>query len=291
MTLTSAEKKSAIAAPLIILLAYGLSLALASNSVPLGNGTLLGTMMAVAFVVQWLAFVPAYLLQTERFFDLTGSLTYIGIAILSYVLNPAADARALLVAVMVIFWAFRLGSFLFKRILTDGKDGRFDDIKPSFIRFFTVWTIQGLWVSLTSACALVVLTSSVNAPLGAFALIGSVLWLVGMTVEVIADQQKTAFKANPENKGKFIQTGLWAYSRHPNYAGEIILWLGVAIVAIPALQGSQWLALISPVFVYVLLNYVSGVPMLEKRSDDRWGGDDSYQAYKNRTRVLWPIAK
>jgi steroid 5-alpha reductase family enzyme len=123
-------------------------------------------------------------------------------------------------------------------------------------------------------------------------LIGGLVWLFGFSMEVIADLQKSRFRADPANKGKFINTGLWAWSRHPNYFGEITLWVGVAIIALPILRGWQWLTLISPVFVFVLITRVSGLPMLEKRADEKWGGQEDYEAYKKRTPVLvpWPWA-
>jgi steroid 5-alpha reductase family enzyme len=121
-----------------------------------------------------------------------------------------------------------------------------------------------------------------------FLILGSVIWLLGFAVEVIADQQKSEFRSQAQNKGKFISTGLWAYSRHPNYVGEILLWTGIAIIAFPSLSGWSWIALISPVFVYLLLSKVSGVPMLEARADERWGNNDEYQKYKVVTPVLWP---
>jgi steroid 5-alpha reductase family enzyme len=127
----------------------------------------------------------------------------------------------------------------------------------------------------------------VNQPeLDVFALVGFVVWLIGIGIEALADQQKSAFRADPANKGKFIQSGLWAWSRHPNYFGEIVLWVGVAIIAFPVLSGWQLVTLVSPLFVILLLTRVSGIPMLEKRADERWGGQPDYEAYKERTPVL-----
>ncbi|HUM27963.1 MAG TPA: DUF1295 domain-containing protein, partial [Anaerolineales bacterium] len=164
----------------------------------------------------------------------------------------------------------------------------FDEIKPSFIRFLNVWTIQGLWVTFTMAAALVAITTSTKKGLDVFAIIGLVIWVFGFVFEVVADSQKSRFNANPANKGRFIQTGLWARSRHPNYFGEIVLWLGIAVIAIPVLQGWQWVALISPLFVTLLLTRVSGVPLLEKKADQKWGGQEDYEAYKKKTPVLIP---
>ena len=138
------------------------------------------------------------------------------------------------------------------------------------------------------AAALVAITTTARKGLDVFAIVGFLVWVVGFTIEVVADSQKSRFSANPDNKGKFIQTGLWSRSRHPNYFGEIVLWIGVAVIAAPVLQGWQWIALISPVFVTFLLTRVSGVPLLEKKADKKWGGQGDYESYKKKTPVLIP---
>ncbi|MCX7838229.1 MAG: DUF1295 domain-containing protein [Anaerolineae bacterium] len=244
--------------------------------------------IGLAYAIQWLVFIPSYLRQTEKFFDITGSITYISITTFALLFSPAMDARAILLWALVVIWAARLGTFLFRRIQRAGKDDRFDDLKPSFIRFLNVWTIQGLWVTFTAAAALVAITTTTRKELDAFALVGLVVWIIGFTIEVIADAQKNRFNADPANKGKFIQTGLWSRSRHPNYFGEIVLWIGVAIIALPVLQGWQWIALISPVFVTILLTRISGIPLLEAKADKKWGGQPEYEEYKKRTPVLIP---
>ncbi|WP_343412592.1 DUF1295 domain-containing protein [Candidatus Amarolinea dominans] len=230
----------------------------------------------------------AYLLQTEKFFDLTGSITYISVISIAITFSAGVDVRSLLLSALVVIWAIRLGSFLFGRIKKAGKDDRFDELKPSFIRFLNVWTIQGLWVTFTMAAALVAITTTTRKELDVFAIVGFLIWIFGFAIEVMADSQKSRFSANPENKGKFIQTGLWSRSRHPNYFGEIILWIGIAVIAFPVLQGWQWVALISPVFVTLLLTRVSGVPLLENKADKKWGGQEDYESYKKRTPVLIP---
>jgi steroid 5-alpha reductase family enzyme len=238
-----------------------------------------------------LVFIPSYFFQTEKFFDLTGSLTYISVITVAVCYSRYSvdlDTRSILLAALVGIWAVRLGAFLFGRIRKAGRDDRFDELKPSFIRFLNVWTIQGLWVTFTAAAALVAITTSTRKELDVFAVIGFLVWIFGFVFEVVADRQKSRFNANPENKGKFIQTGLWSRSRHPNYFGEIVLWIGVAIIALPVLQGWQWVALISPVFVTLLLARVSGVPLLEKKAVKKWGGQADYEAYKKNTPVLIP---
>ena len=241
---------------------------------------------ALAFAVNWAAFIPAAIKQTEHYYDLTGGLTYITVTVVAVLLSSPLDLRSAIVAGMVLFWSIRLASFLFMRISRAGKDSRFDVIKRQPPRFFLAWTLQGLWVLLTAACALAIITGGNREPLGIVAYVGIAVWTIGILIEIVADRQKSAFRADPANQGRFITTGLWAWSRHPNYFGEIVLWIGMAIIALPVLEGWQWATLISPVFVFFLLTKVSGVPMLEEAADERWGGQDDYEAYKRRTPVL-----
>jgi len=242
-----------------------------------------------AFVVQWLVFVPSYIGRTERYYDLTGSFAYISAIVLAVVLSGATDPRSILLLVLVLVWAARLGSFLFRRVRHAGKDDRFDDIKGSFSRFFRTWTLQGLWVSLTLAAALAAVTSTEPKELDVFAYVGLAVWILGFALEVVADLQKSRFRADTANKGSFISSGLWAISRHPNYFGEITLWVGIAIIALPVLRGWQYATLFSPVFVYLLITRASGVPLLEKKADTKWGGQEAYEEYKRRTPVLVPF--
>lgn len=282
------ERKALAAIPVVVLLGAGLAWAGSQNGAAAGGIPVFTLAVAAAFIIQWLAFIPAYLRQTERFYDLTGSLTYIAVTVMLMLLTPGIDARGFLLAALVLVWAARLGSFLFRRISKAGKDDRFDEIKPSFVRFLSTWTMQGIWVAFTAAAAWVAMTSANRVGLDWFALIGLLVWIAGFGIEATADRQKGRFSADPANKGKFIHAGLWAKSRHPNYFGEILLWVGVAIIALPVLQGWQWVALISPVFVALLITKVSGVPHLEKKADRKWGGQADYEEYKKNTPVLIP---
>jgi steroid 5-alpha reductase family enzyme len=210
------------------------------------------------------------------------------VVVLAVVLSPVVDGRSLLLLGMVVVWALRLGTFLYRRVHAAGEDRRFREIKKSFARFLLTWTLQGIWVSFSLAAALAAITSQTRLELGVFALVGFLVWAFGFGFEIVSDYQKSKFKADPQNAGKFINTGLWSWSRHPNYFGEIVLWVGVAIVALPILQGWQWLTMISPIFITLLLTRVSGIPMLEKRADEKWGGQADYEAYKASTSVLIP---
>jgi len=243
---------------------------------------------AVGFVLHWLAFLPSYWFQTEHYFDLTGSVSFVTATTLAYLFNPAPDPRTVLLSLCIIVWALRLGSFLFVRVKRAGEDRRFRELKTRFWRFAFTWTLGGLWVFLTMAAPLAAITASDKLPLDPLAILGILLWVVGFAIEAIADRQKTVFRSDPANANRFISTGLWAWSRHPNYFGEILLWLGLALAAFPVLQGWQLATMISPVFVILLLTRVSGVPLLEQKADERWGDDPAYQAYKTGTPVLIP---
>ena len=282
------NRGSLIVFPILILIGYLVALAGSQGGAMLGGIPVFTLVVGLAFLIQWLVFIPAYIFQTEKYFDLTGSLTYITVTTLALALSRGMDTRSILLWALVIIWAVRLGSFLFGRIRKAGKDDRFDDIKPDFLRFLNVWTIQGLWITFTAAAALVAITSSVRKELDVFAVVGFLVWIFGFAFEVVADTQKSRFNADPANKGKFIQSGLWSRSRHPNYFGEIVLWIGIAIIAIPVLQGWQWVAMISPLFVTFLLTRVSGVPLLEKKAEAKWGGQADYEAYKKNTPALIP---
>lgn len=244
----------------------------------------------LAFAINWLAFIPSAIAQTEKYYDLVGGITYITVTMVAVLFSSDLDLRSAIVAGMVLVWSTRLATFLFRRISKAGKDSRFDTIKTSPVSFLMAWTVQGLWVLLTAAAALAVITGGNREPLGVIGYLGIAIWLAGFMIEVVSDRQKSNFKANPANQGRFINTGLWAWSRHPNYFGEIVIWIGMAVIALPVLQGLQWATLISPVFVIFLLTKVSGIPILEERADERWGGQVDYENYKRNTPVLIPRA-
>ncbi|MEM9776058.1 MAG: DUF1295 domain-containing protein [Chloroflexota bacterium] len=286
--MSDAEKQAWIAIPVVMLVGAGLAWAGSSGSVRFASLPVYAICIFIAFLIQWIVFVPSFINRTEKFFDLTGSITYLTVMAAAVLLSGRPDLRSVLLLVLVATWAFRLGTFLFRRIQKDGHDSRFDNLKTSFPRFLFTWTLQGLWVSFSAAAALGAVTSVNKADFGVWGIIGLIVWILGFGFEVVADSQKNQFRADPSNKGKFITTGLWSWSRHPNYFGEIVLWLGIAIMSLPNLSGWQYVTLISPIFVYLLLTRLSGVPMLEAKADDKWGGQADYEAYKANTSVLFP---
>jgi steroid 5-alpha reductase family enzyme len=274
-------------------LALGAIVALAgsSGSITFNGLPSFALAASIGFILHWLFFIPSYIYQTEHYFDLIGSISYISIVLFTFLALNNLDIRSILIGLLIMVWAVRLGSFLFNRVKRDRKDNRFTVMKTKFWWFLFTWTIGGLWVFITMAAGLAAMTSAKVVPLGWYALIGIVLWLEGFIFEVVADHQKTRFRSKKENRDKFINEGLWSLSRHPNYYGEITLWLGIAFLAFPVLQGWQLLTLISPIFVYILLTRISGITMLERRADKKWGDDPEYQLYKETTSSLIPIAK
>ena len=190
-----------------------------------------------------------------------------------------------------MLWAIRLGSFLFTRIQKSGEDKRFNTIKPSPTRFFMAWTFQGMWVSICSMCALTAIASENGVIVNSYFYIGMLVFIVGFVLEIIADRQKSVFRKNPMNKDQFIAYGLWHYSRHPNYFGEITLWLGISIMSLSSLSSWQYITLISPLFTYILLVYISGVRILEISGMEKWGHLESYQNYIRTTPSLFPFSK
>ena len=265
--------------------------AISFNSVELSGVNLVGHLLVMVFVIQWIAYIPAFIFKTEKFYDLTGSLTYI--TAISYALystntSQSTDLGSLIIGAAIIIWAVRLGSFLFMRIHKDKKDGRFDSIKTSFSQFFMTWTLQGMWVFICSSAALVAIANPMGVVIDSIFFVGLALFVLGFAVEVIADNQKSKFRSIPENKDQFINEGLWARSRHPNYFGEITLWTGITVMGISTFEGMNYLAIFSPIFSYLLLVYVSGVRMLEFRGHKKWGHLDEYNSYKKNTPKLIP---
>ena len=284
------SKKITIPSILISILMAGLvAIGINQGSVSISGISLIYFCCAFIFLAQWLIFIPSYIFETEHYFDLTGSLTYVSVTLLAILFTVDISLRDILLALFVWIWAFRLGSFLFIRVKKAGSDGRFDLMKKDFWWFLMTWTIQGLWVFLTLAMALAAITSESKMAIDIFAIIGTLIWIFGFSIEVIADQQKTNFKDDPANKDKFINVGLWSWSRHPNYFGEMVLWIGIALIAFPVLIGWQLVALISPIFVIFLLTKISGVTMLESRGNKKWGDDEEYKNYLKNTSVLIPL--
>ena len=236
------------------------------------------------FLIHLLIFVPSYYFQTEKFFDLTGTIAYVSSVLFIFFKSNTVDSinlGSLALSTFIIIWSLRLGTFLFLRIKKAGKDRRFNEIKKSFSWFFMTFSLSGMWVTICSICALTGIANGII--FSSTTIIGIIIFIIGFTIEIIADSQKTKFRAMDDNKDKFISIGLWKYSRHPNYLGEIILWLGISFISFSSLEGLQYITLISPIFTYLLLVKVSGINLLEKSGEKKWGHLDSYKSYKENT--------
>ena len=266
--------------------------AVGKNSVILNGYSAVLYCAVICVGMQWVAWIPASIGKTERFYDLTGGLTYItivGFSLWAGSRSEPISSRELIVSLLVVIWSLRLSSFLYLRIHRTGKDGRFDKLKTSSIRFLVPWTIQGLWVFLTMIVVIVINTQADSAPeLGIWDGIGLSIWILGFSIEVIADNQKTVFNSEPNNQGKWIDCGLWSYSRHPNYLGEVLLWTGIAFFGVSCFTGLEKIAWISPLFIYLLLTRISGTPILDRRALEKWGDDSEYQIYRKNTPLLFP---
>lgn len=272
---------------LISVLSFAISYGIAhlTGSVIVKNAVLL------AYVIHWIAYIPAYVFQTEKFYDLTGSVTYLSVVwfvFLSTYQSISLNFGNLILVLLISIWTIRLGLFLFMRIHKAGEDKRFRTIKTSASQFFMTFTLSGLWVTLCSMCALVAISSPEGLVMNALTYVGIILFIIGFGIEIVADNQKTAFRSIEANKDSFITSGLWSKSRHPNYFGEVLLWFAIAVISFSSLEGLQLITLISPVFTYILLVYISGVRMLEDMNDKKWADNEQYKSYKKNTPMLFP---
>ena len=247
----------------------------------------------ISFATHWIIAVPSLITSSEKYFDFTGMVATLLVVLTAMfaLLSSGAQVsiRSVFVASFVSVWTLRLGIFLYKRIVKAGEDTRFRDIKKSLPKFLMTWTLSALWVFLTTVNAITLIALNPLEPIGIFFIMGALLWLLGFGFEVTADRQKKYFSEQPKNEGRFITQGLWSVSRHPNYFGEIILWAGIAIISLPFLSGWQYVTLVSPVFVFLLLTRISGLPFLEDKAEKKWGEDKDYIEYKKRTPILVPF--
>ena len=275
---------------IVVLLLIPFSLAYLSslNSISSIWESILIRSFILIFIIQIIVFIPSFIFKTEHYFDLTGGITFIIVILYAFYekfqIIEFIDFRSIILVLFILIWSLRLSLYLFFRVKVGG-DVRFIEIKKNFLRFMRAWIFQGTWVFICSFPVLIVL---LNKPLenDLFLYVGIFFWVFGFLFEVIADRQKVIF--NKTNKGKFISTGLWSFSRHPNYFGELVLWLGITIISLPTFLEFQYLGLITPIFIYLLLTKVSGVNLLEELAEKRWGNSKDYISYKNNTPVFFP---
>ena len=235
-------------------------------------------------------FIHSYFFKSDIFFDLVGSFSFLSIGIASLLLLPDIDANQILIFFLLVFWSLRLGPFLFLRRIGAGNDERLSEYFKSPISLYFLWCMNSLWVFFTSLSMIIIFSSKTTYDFGLLQWLGLIIWVFGYIIEVISDSQKNKF--NKTNKGKFINIGLWKYIRHPNYLGEIIIWFGIFVISLNYIESfSSMLSILSPIFVYILLRYLSGVPQLEKRGDQKWGDLKEYVKYKEKTGIIFPKLK
>ncbi len=277
---------------LTMLIPSSLSLLISDNSISINGYPVLLYCVLISFAIHLIIFIPSAIMKNEKFYDFTGMIAYLSIIIFAlqqkYIQIHSIDIYSLVLSLLISIWTLRLGIFLFYRVLKVGEDIRFKDVKNNALKFFVWFSISSLWVSLTTMAAMNVVTSkNYNKDLTLLC-IGTIIWIIGFLFEIISDYQKIKFKNNASNKNKFIDSGLWSISRHPNYFGEIVLWIGIYIITLPSTSGLEYLGIISPLFVIVLLNKVSGINLLEASADKKWGSSKEYQKYKKITPKLIP---
>ncbi len=249
-------------------------------------------LIALAFALGFniLMFIPAFIWKTDKLTDLSYSITFLVMAIWLFAYGNGGQF-SLIALLMILIWAIRLGSFLFIRIRKQTKDSRFDGMRENFWRFLKFWLLQGIavWIIMLPTILFFQSNSTISTTGKIISFIGFIIWLSGFLIESFADQQKYKFKQNPENKDKWIETGLWKKSRHPNYLGEIMVWIGVYIFCAPFLSTtSAIVAIVSPLFIFTLIKFVSGVPLLEKSADAKWGQNPDYVKYKQESGIILP---
>lgn len=246
--------------------------------------------LLIALGIQAVMFLIAYRFKTDKLTDLSYGLTFISIALYWLYNDKWLISRfRLIVALMVIIWALRLITYLLIRVIKTGKDSRYDGRRESFVKFAKFWFFQAIAVWLIMLPVIYMLTRMRVPKLGTVPTIGLYIWSIGLILETIADKQLYKFRFKKDNKGKWIDEGLWHYSRHPNYFGEILVWIGVFIFGLSTYAGAGWLVVIGPLTIMGLLMFGSGIPILEKASDKKWGADPEYQRYKQATSILVPM--
>ena len=245
-------------------------------------------LLFLSVIIQVIFFIPSFILKTEKLYDLIGSTTYIIVITIAYLSVNTKTATDTILFLFVVLWGTRLGTYLFRRIQRDSEDVRFEKAKRNFFWFLQYWMGQALWVSITSCAAVIAILKPERDTLNIYGFIGIMIWILGFTLEVIADLQKNNFKKNQNTTQNFISSGLWSKSRHPNYFGEITLWFGMYIISLSSFSGVEYLTIISPIFVYILLTRMSGINMLEKIADQRYGHLEDYLEYKEKTPLLVP---
>ncbi|PIQ73374.1 hypothetical protein COV58_02905 [Candidatus Roizmanbacteria bacterium CG11_big_fil_rev_8_21_14_0_20_36_8] len=246
--------------------------------------------LIISFAVQILFFVYAAIRQTDTVTDLSYGLTFIILAFTGLFSTKMFFIFQLIVFGMVLLWGIRIATYLFIRIKKMKRDKRFDGIREKFLSFAAFWFFQAITVWIVSLPATYLHMQKYDMSLNSIMIVGVLIWSAGMIIETVADMQKFNFKNNLNNSGKWIDTGIWKYARHPNYFGEMMCWWGIFIFSLPFQSGLSWLTVIGPISITYILLFATGIPTLEKKYNERYKDNADYQTYKNNTNLLvpWP---
>ncbi|KAL8144320.1 hypothetical protein V2J09_017352 [Rumex salicifolius] len=243
----------------------------------------------VTVCYQFAFFVVTALLKFDKVTDFAGSTNFVILALLTLIVKGTWHFRQVVLSVLAVIWGLRLGLFLLMRIIQWGEDKRFDEMRGNLGKLAVFWIFQAVWVWTVSLPVTVVNSINRNPSLGAADIIGWIMWCIGFAIEATADQQKLTFKNSPGSRGRWCDVGMWKYSRHPNYFGEIFLWWGIFVAATPVLEGSDWVVVIGPIFLTLLLLFLSGLPILEASADKKFGSMPDFRRYKSVTSPLIPL--
>jgi steroid 5-alpha reductase family enzyme len=244
--------------------------------------------LLISLLIQFILFIPAYLFKTDKLTDLSYSLSFIVLSLFAFFSNSYSIIKLMLL-LMINFWGIRLGFYLFYRINKIGRDKRFDKIRIDFFKFSGFWLLQAMSVFIILLNSLILFSKNLSfISFNNLSIIGVIIWFIGLLIESVSDIQKFKFKKN--NKNTWTNTGLWKYSRHPNYFGEMLCWIGIFVFSIFYLDFKYiLLSSISPILIIILLRFVTGIPTTEKRLDIKFKNNKSYKEYKQKTNLLLPI--
>jgi steroid 5-alpha reductase family enzyme len=256
----------------------------------------------ITVAYQLFFYTIAVVKRFDKVTDLAGGTNFIILALVTFFFNHTFTSRQILVTVLSTVWGIRLAGFLLYRILQTAEDKRFDEIRNNALSFLGFFVFQMLWVWIVSLPVVLVNSPAYTPGQALFGdyigldTVGLVCWIVGFVVETVADQQKFNYRQSGRRSSPFMVTGVWSWSRHPNYFGEMLLWIGMMLLALPPVISSGdttgYASIASPLFTMAILFFLSGLPLNERpvaERLDKQGHWEAYKAYRDQTSILVPL--